>query len=211
MITASPASLSCAVTTSVRARHRRCCCRMPRYDASGSSSDDDVPSMISRPLGSSEVNDDGGRRSASHSGPSAGWSNSYRRNGAAGVPGPGGRTSDVELDRGDPRPTVDPLDRREERLATEHVESGGDAAGRTPSSTIHEVPSGASTRSACPVFWIGRSVLRWLRIGLAGQLSHGPIGAGPRAIDTACPRSVPPSAISRYQTPSRSYRCGASG
>ena len=49
-------------------------------------------------------------------------------------------------------------------------------AGRVPSSTIHQEPSGASTRSAWPVFWIGRSVLRWLRIGLAGQPSHGPVG-----------------------------------
>ncbi len=76
--------------------------------------------------------------------------------------------------------------------------------GRVPSRTSHEDPSGDSTRSAWPVFWIGRSVLRWLRIGLAGQPSHGPVGEGPRAMETAWPVWVPPSAMSRYQVPSRS-------
>lgn len=37
------------------------------------------------------------------------------------------------------------------------------------------------------------------------------MGAGPRATETACPRSVPPSEISRYQWSPTWYRCGASG
>ncbi len=48
--------------------------------------------------------------------------------------------------------------------------------GRTPSSTIHQEPSGPWTRSACPVFWTGWSVPRWVRIGLAGHGSNGPRG-----------------------------------
>ncbi len=83
--------------------------------------------------------------------------------------------------------------------------------GRTPSSTIHHCPSGACTRSACPVFCTGSSVLRCDRIGLAGHGSNGPSGAGPRAIETPWPRSVPPSAIIRYQYSPIRYRCGASG
>ena len=50
------------------------------------------------------------------------------------------------------RPPVDPLHCRKEGLAAEHVEPGDTPFGRTPSSTIHQVPSGASTRSAWPVF-----------------------------------------------------------
>ena len=68
-------------------------------------------------------------------------------------------------------------------------------SGRTPSSTRAVPPSGVSTRSACPVFWIGREVLRALSTGLAGCPSNGPSGDGPRATLTPCPRSVPPSAI----------------
>ena len=71
--------------------------------------------------------------------------------------------------------------------------------GRTPSSTIHQEPSGPWTRSAWPVFWMGWSVPRWVRIGLAGHGSNGPSGVRPRAIETPWPRSVPPSAMSRYQ------------
>jgi hypothetical protein len=75
--------------------------------------------------------------------------------------------------------------------------------GRTPRRTIHQDPSVASTMSAWPVFWIGRSVLRLLRMGLDGALSQGPTGEGARATETQCPLSVPPSAIIRYQVPSR--------
>ena len=74
-------------------------------------------------------------------------------------------------------------------------------ARRMPSRTIHHEPSGACTRSAWPVFCTGWSVLRWLRIGLCGQPSKGPDGDGPRAIETAWPGPVPPSAMSRYQVP----------
>ena len=48
------------------------------------------------------------------------------------------------------------------------------------------------------------------RVG-AGSSPTGPSARALRAIDTAWPRSVPPSARRRYQTPSRSKRCGASG
>ena len=65
--------------------------------------------------------------------------------------------------------------------------------------------------SAWPVFWIGRSVPLALSTGLAGCPSNGPSGAGPRAMLTPWPRSVPPSAIIRYQWSPRRYRCGASG
>ena len=54
-------------------------------------------------------------------------------------------------------------------------------SGRMPSSTSAEPPSGVSTRSAWPVFWIGREVLRALSTGLAGQPSNGPSVDGPRA------------------------------
>ena len=83
--------------------------------------------------------------------------------------------------------------------------------GRTPSSTIHHEPSGAWTRSAWPVFWIGvvGAAVGEDRVGRAGL--ERPRGDGPRAIETAWPRSVPPSAISRYQLPPIRYRCGASG
>ncbi len=50
--------------------------------------------------------------------------------------------------------------------------------GRVPRKTIHHDPSTCWTRSACPVLWIGLDRLRWLRIGLAGQPSHGPVGDG---------------------------------
>ena len=59
--------------------------------------------------------------------------------------------------------------------------------------------------------WMGRDVLRALSTGLAGCPSNGPSGEGPRATLMPCPRSVPPSAISRYQESPRWYRCGASG
>ena len=72
-------------------------------------------------------------------------------------------------------------------------------SGRIPSRTSAVPPSGVATRSACPVFWIGRDVLRALSTGLAGCPSNGPSARGPRATLTPCPRSVPPSAISRYQ------------
>jgi hypothetical protein len=88
---------------------------------------------------------------------------------------------------------------------------GGPPRGRVPRKIIHQEPSAAWTRSPCPVLWIGWSVLRWLRIGLCGHGSNGPSGAGPRATEMPWPASVPPSAISRYQVPSTSYRCGASG
>ena len=71
--------------------------------------------------------------------------------------------------------------------------------GRMPRSTMAQPPSGVSTRSPWPVFWMGRSVLRALRMGLAGLLSNGPAGEVPRAMLTLWPRSVPPSAIMRYQ------------
>ena len=61
----------------------------------------------------------------------------------------------VELELADDRPAVDPVDGHEERLAAEHVAPGVMPRGRTPSSTIHHDPSGASTRSPCPVFWTG--------------------------------------------------------
>ena len=55
----------------------------------------------------------------------------------------------------DDRPAVDPVDRRQEGLAAEHVEPGVTPRGRTPEQ--HHPPGtvGASTRSAWPVFWIG--------------------------------------------------------
>ena len=72
-------------------------------------------------------------------------------------------------------------------------------SGRMPSMTSAEPPSGVSTRSAWPVFWIGRDVLRALSTGLLGWPSNGPSIDGPRATLTPWPRSVPPSAIIRYQ------------
>ncbi len=71
--------------------------------------------------------------------------------------------------------------------------------GRMPSSTIDVPPSGVSTRSPWPVFWMGREVLRALRNGFASNPSNGPCGDDDRAMLTPCPRSVPPSAIMRYQ------------
>ena len=49
------------------------------------------------------------------------------------------------------------------------------------------------------MFCTGDSMPRWVSSGLRGQGSNGPDGEGPRAMVTACPRSVPPSAMSRYQ------------
>ena len=68
-----------------------------------------------------------------------------------------------------------------------------------PSSTIHQFPLPSSTRSACPVAWIGWliSVSRWVRIGLRGHGSNGPHGELARATVTMWPYSVPPSEISR--------------
>ena len=83
--------------------------------------------------------------------------------------------------------------------------------GRTPSSTQSQSPSGPMTRSPWPVFWIGRVVERAETSGFCGAVSNGPSGESPRAIEMPWPRSVPPSAIIRYQRPSTSYRCGASG
>jgi beta-xylosidase len=91
-----------------------------------------------------------------------------------------------------------------ERGHSVSVARGRSPRGRTPSSTIHQLPSGASTRSAWPVFWMERGVPLWDSRGLAGAPSQGPRGERPRATDTLWPRSVPPSAISRYhQSPMR--------
>ncbi len=70
---------------------------------------------------------------------------------------------------------------------------------RTPRNTMAQLPSGRRTRSACPVFWTGVPRPRAVSTGLCGQGSKGPAGDGPRATVTACPRSVPPSATTRYQ------------
>ena len=48
------------------------------------------------------------------------------------------------------------------------------------------------------MFCTGSSVPRCVISGLAGLLSNGPCGDRDRAMVTACPRSVPPSAMSRY-------------
>jgi hypothetical protein len=49
-----------------------------------------------------------------------------------------------------------------------------------------------------PVAWIGSpSWVRWLRIGLPGQSSHGPHGLRLRATEMECPYDVPPSATIR--------------
>ena len=72
-------------------------------------------------------------------------------------------------------------------------------SGRMPSMTSAEPPSGVSTRSAWPVFWIGRDVLRALSTGLAGCALERALDRRPRATLTPWPRSVPPSAIIRYQ------------
>src|SRR5690606_12978007 len=89
--------------------------------------------------------------------------------------------------------------------------SGVKPRGRTPSSTIHRRPSGAGTRSAWPVFWTGRGLPLWVSRGLPGAPSQGPRGERLRATDTLWPRSVPPSAMSRYHQSPMRYRCGASG
>ena len=60
-------------------------------------------------------------------------------------------------------------------------------------------PAAVWTRSAWPVFCTGSGSDRWVRIGFAGQASYGPSGRSARAIVTVWPRSVPPSASSRYQ------------
>ena len=83
--------------------------------------------------------------------------------------------------------------------------------GRTPRSTSSQSPSGPCTRSPCPVFWIGRSVPRAVSSGLPGAFSNGPSGLVARATLTLWPRSVPPSAITRYHQSPMRYRCGASG
>ena len=61
------------------------------------------------------------------------------------------------------------------------------------------------------MFWIGRLVLRADTTGFSGPPSNGPDGRRPRAMLMPWPRSVPPSAIIRYQCPPWEYRCGASG
>ena len=119
-----------------------------------------------------------------------------------GAIGPGGRRSHLELERrrrpASRRPSPPARGTSPGRARGSRASCPAAAA---PSSTIHHEPSGASTRSAWPVFWIGRSVLRWLRIGLAGYPSHGPIGRrAPGDRHARGPRSVPPSAISRYQS-----------
>lgn len=70
--------------------------------------------------------------------------------------------------------------------------------GRVPSITQAQDPSDSSTRSPCPVFWTWRSVPRAVTAGLCVAPSNGPSADAARAIEIACPRSVPPSAISRY-------------
>lgn len=49
-----------------------------------------------------------------------------------------------------------------------------------------------------------------VRIGFAALPVNGPVMTRERAIETAWPRSVPPSAMSRYHQPSRRNRCGPS-
>ena len=106
---------------------------------------------------------------------------------------------DLEAALVEHRPPIRPVHAGEERLASQHVEAGGS---RGAGAEVDRGPApSASNRSACPMFWTGRVELRWVRIGLAGQPANGPEGLGPRAIVTACPRSVPPSARRRYQMP----------
>ena len=74
--------------------------------------------------------------------------------------------------------------------------------GRTPSMTQSHSPSGPTTRSPWPVFCTGRMVERAETSGFCGAVSNGPSGESLRAMLMPWPRSVPPSAIIRYQVPS---------
>ena len=180
MRTASPASAASADLDQRAARQWRCCWRRPTNAGHGSSSRASRAAQRepARPLGRATRRHRAGRGPRPTAGASDGAvevvarrSSGHRRAGtgrarsgmsSASSPGTGQPSTQSTGTRNVSRPST--------------WNTGVMPRGRVPSSTIHHDPSVASTRSAWPVFWIGRSVLRWLRIGLAGQLSHGPVG-----------------------------------
>ena len=184
----------------------RCVCRRPTKAGAGSLRPSCVPTMVSTPgTALSDATSSGKRREAIQP-----WSSSApgSRKSTEKEPAAGSDAGRGIRARSQPS-THSTGARNVSRPSGENVAMN--PTGRTPSSTAAVPPSGVSTRSAWPRFCTGKPVLLADSTGLAGSPVNGPRGEGPRATLTAWPRSVPPSATSRYQRSPWRWTCGPSG
>ena len=179
-------------STARRARTRACRCSCRRPTNTGSA----VGRHPQPPSSEAVTNSDGKRDAATQDGGSAPPSSASRTGRSAGSGG-----LDVP---GEHRPAVLPDDLVGEGLPAEHVPLRARAAGAD--AVVDHRP--AAVRALDQVGVAG--VLHRLVGAAVGEdrvarvALERPCGERPRAIVTACPRSVPPSAISRYhQSPIR--------
>ena len=141
----------------------RCSCRRPTKTGSSPLARTCEPSFCRSGTGRGSV------------GPHPGPDSSAALRSAGHMVGAGSRLDVL----GQHRPAVHPDDLRREGFAAEHVPVRRASPG--PDAELDHPPAavGPRTRSAWPVFWTGRSVPRWVRIGLAGSPRTGPAGTGP--------------------------------